>query len=284
MRQRMAGNETPLSTVPQPGAELFCPTCSSEARPDDQDTATCGSCGTLSPLDSMVAYSNFIHHALHYGIRVRAPLLAGAPDDRLPPVSKPFPLLAARVGSLIVLGCVAGMRRSQLEEMLTGQKALLGRWLQKELEEGDAELARSIPSGATALEIVEGALTATFQELDPGFPGPGDEPTALGQVFKAVSQYYKFRTSSVYLAQLADGILMQERRRLGIDPEADVPIEDLGGLIASLDPETRAPIGNQRAHAGEETLVRALARFVTRKHQLVEAVYARHRVTQTVVA
>lgn len=271
--------DAPLQTVPQPGAELLCPACSSEARPDNQDTATCGSCGTLSPLDTTVSYANFIHHTLHYGVRVRAAMIDGKARQDIPTAAEPFPLIASRVGSLLVLGAVSGLRHSQLEELFASQRQLLGRWYQKEIETGDKRLARAVPQGATAVEIAEGALVHTFGDFPEGFPTKEAGNSHFRKVFHAASQYYKFRSSSVYVAYLVDALLAEVRARHGVEPEAPLAWSQLHPLAKALDPHVVADFQSDRSRGAEEAFSRAVARFIEEKHRLVRSVFSRHRVT-----
>ncbi len=285
MRHRAAGPDAPLITVPQAGAELLCPTCSSEARPDDADTATCGSCGTLSPLDATVSTANQIHQSLHYALRVRGSLIRGDEDHEVPSSFLPIPRLAARVGSMIVLASMSGMRLSQLEEMITGQKSMLQRWVRKEHEEGDPGLVGAIPDRATAIEIVEAVLEHSFPQLREGFPPRADAGDALGRAHAAIGQYHKFRSSSSYVAFLVDALLIEERMRLGLSVTQAVPWEELSALIHALRPNTPAPLDlNQRARAGEEALVDATAAFLRQKIGLVQHAAARHRAVVAALA
>lgn len=285
LRHRRAGPDVPLVHVPQPGAELLCPACSSEARPDNEDTATCGSCGTLSPLDATVAVANQVHQSLHYAIRVRSALLAGYEDQEVPSSYVPFASLTARVGSIVVLATVAGMRLGQLEELVTTQKPLLQRWLRKEQEQGDTQLAATVPDRATATEIVESTLWSAFLDLRAPFPPRAQVTTTLGRAHAAIAQHHKFRTSSTYLAYLTDALLVEERMRLGLALSQEVPWEELNPLVHALDPGRSAPLTMaQRARAGEEALVDALAHLLRQQVTLVDVAANRHRAVRAMLA
>lgn len=276
--------DTPVLQTPIPGAELLCPACSSEARPDEGDTATCGTCGTLSPLDSTVAYSNYVHQTLHSGIRVRAAMHQGQGGQEIAPPSQPFPGILVRLGSLFALAAVSGMRRSQLDELLAGQKPLLNRWVQKEIEQGDRHHVANIPSGATGLEIAQVVLDNTVGDLPAGFPNPDSIAFTLEQVYQAAAQYYKFRTTSTYAAMLSDGLADALRRRLDLAPRAPLPWKEASKLARSLDPAARGENVLEHHRGSEEALTRALVVHLSEEIRLVRGVISRHRVAQQVLA
>lgn len=268
-----------LALMPIDGAELLCPACSSEARPDDDDTATCGTCGTLSPLDTTVAFSNFIHNTLHSGIRVRVAMRDGQGGAGIPDSSLPFPRLLVRVGSLLTMAAVAGLRRSQVDELLASQKALIARWVQKEIEEGDRALAASIPTKATGVEMAEAILTHTLGPLPVGFPNEDSVQFALEQVFHAASQYYKFRTTSTFALFMADRLIHGVRDRLGLTAQDPLPWKETSVLAKSLDKDARAEHIMDHYRGSEEALTKAVVSALTHDLRRVRSVFGRHRVT-----
>ncbi len=267
-----------LTTMPIAGAELLCPTCSSEARPDDADTATCGTCGTLSPLDTTVAFSNFIHLTLHSGIRVRVAMLDGQGGPGLPDAALPFPRLLVRVGSLIVMAAVAGMRRSQLDELLTRQKDLIGRWVQKEVEEGDRALAAAVPRTGTGVEMAQAILERTVGPLPDGFPNDDSIAFTLEQVFHAASQYHKYHTTSLHALFVTERLAHAMRDRLGLDADAPLPWKETSVLAKSLDSGVRAEHIMDHYRGSEEALAKAVVGYLQGELRRVRAVFSRHRV------
>lgn len=277
LRYRLAEPDQPARTVLLPGAELICPMCSGEARPDEAETATCGTCGTLSPLDAAVAFSNTVHQTLHSGVRLRLAMVAGLGGEELPAVTTPFPLLVLRIGSYITLAAIDGQRRSQLDDLLRKNEPVMRRWVQREADEGSLELARGAQKADDGVEIANAVMSAAFGELPEGFPKESSIAFPLEQIFHCAAQYHKMRTSSMYATWLAEHAARGLRTQMGLTSEDPLPWRDTSPFARFLHPGVRAEQRKKRYRASEEALARATVHHLGELLGLLATTTGRHR-------